>query len=174
MSHSQPQEIVGTLYQDNHRWLFNWVRPRVDCSELARDMVQDVFIRILAARNAGDRLQAVREPRGYLVTIARRLMIDHYRRDRLERAWLAALAERPEALEISEEERAILLETLCELDRMLAGLGARVRRVFLLSQLDGMTYRAIAAAEHLSEVTITRYIAKATHHCTLYRLGALS
>lgn len=174
MSQSRTHEMVSTLYQDNHRWLLNWVRPRVDCGELARDMVQDVFIRILAARDAGDRLHAVREPRGYLVTIARRLMIDHYRRDRLERAWLAALAEKPEAVAISEEDRAILLETLCELDRMLSGLGEKVRRAFLLSQLDGMTYKAIAEAENLSEITITRYIAKATHHCTLYRLGALS
>jgi RNA polymerase sigma-70 factor (ECF subfamily) len=48
-----------------------------------------------------------------------------------------------------------------------------VRRAFLLSQLEGMTYRKIAEAEDLSEVTITRYIAKATHHCMLFRLGAL-
>ena len=174
MSDLRLQQRVGTLYQDNHRWLLGWLRPRVDCRELARDLVHDVFIRILAARDADARLDAVREPKGYLAIIARRLMIDHYRRDRLERAWLAALAEVPQALEISEEERALLLETLCELDRMLAGLGPAVRRAFLLSQLDGMTYKAIAAAEGLSEVTITRYIAKATHHCTLYRLGLQS
>lgn len=173
MSVSRTRELVSHLYQDNHRWLLGWLRPRVNCTELARDLVQDVFIRILTAQDAPDRLREVREPRGYLATIARRLMIDHYRRDRLERAWLAELAGQPEALEISEEDRAILLETLCELDRMLAGLGPKVRRAFLLSQLEGMTYRKIAEAEDLSEVTITRYIAKATHHCMLFRLGAL-
>ncbi|MNE80193.1 putative RNA polymerase sigma factor FecI [compost metagenome] len=97
-------------------------------------------------------------------------MIDHFRRARLERAWLQALAEQPEALDISAEARAILLETLCELDGMLAGLGARVRKAFLLSQLDGMTYKAIAETLGISVVTVNRDIAKALHHCTLYSL----
>ncbi|HDS1737301.1 MULTISPECIES: sigma-70 family RNA polymerase sigma factor [Pseudomonas] len=164
---------VHTLYQQNHRWLLGWLRPRVDCRELAADLVQDVFIRVLSAKDAQAQLQAVREPKGYLATIARRLMIDHFRRARLERAWLQALAEQPEAVAISEETRAILLESLCELDAMLAGLGPNVRRAFLLSQLDGMTYKAIAEQLQVSVVSVTRYIAKATQHCVLFSLGAL-
>ena len=163
---------VSRIYQEHHRWLQGWLRPRVDCRHLAADLVQDVFVRVLSAPNASDRLDAVREPRGYLATIARRLMIDYFRRARLERAWLLALAEQPEAFEISEQERLILLQTLCEMDAMLAGLGRKVRRAFLLSQLDGMTYKLIGVELGVSEVTVTRYIAKAFHHCTLYGLQA--
>lgn len=170
MSASRTRELVSHLYQDNHRWLLGWLRPRVNCTELARDLVQDVFIRILTAQDAPDRLQEVREPRGYLATIARRLMIDHYRRDRLERAWLQALAEQPVAVEVSEETRAILLETLCELDAMLAGLGPKVRQAFLLAQFDGMPYKRIAERLDLSLATVNRYIAKAMHQCLLHRL----
>jgi len=165
---------VSRIYQDHHRWLQGWLRPRVDCRHLAADLVQDVFVRVLSAPDAGNRLEAVREPRGYLATIARRLMIDYFRRARLERAWLQALAEQPEAFEISEQERLILLQTLYETDAMLAGLGRKVRRAFLLSQLDGMTYKLIGRDLGVSEVTVTRYIAKAFHHCTLYNLQAES
>lgn len=174
MSHSDPalREQVSRIYQDHHRWLQGWLRPRVACQHLAADLMQDVFVRVLSAPDAGDRLDAVREPRGYLATIARRLMIDYFRRARLERAWLQALAEQPEAVEISEQERLILLQTLCEMDAMLAGLGPRIRRAFLLSQLDGMTYKLIGLDLGVSEVTVTRYIAKAFHHCTLYNLQA--
>ncbi|KJK18868.1 sigma-70 family RNA polymerase sigma factor [Pseudomonas sp. 2(2015)] len=172
MSDSNPvlRQQVSHLYQAHHRWLTGWLRPRVACHDLAADLMQDVFVRVLSADDAVDRLRAVREPRGYLATIARRLMIDHFRRARLERAWLQALAEQPEALDVSAEARAILLETLCELDAMLAGLGARVRKAFLLSQLDGMTYKAIAETLGISVVTVNRDIAKALHHCTLYSL----
>ncbi|CAI8710788.1 sigma-70 family RNA polymerase sigma factor [Pseudomonas donghuensis] len=172
MTDSNPalRQQVSHLYQAHHRWLTGWLRPRVECQDLAADLMQDVFVRVLSADDASDRLRAVREPRGYLATIARRLMIDHFRRTRLERAWLQALAEQPEALDISAEGRAILLETLCELDAMLAGLGARVRKAFLLSQLDGMTYKAIAQTLGISVVTVNRDIAKALHHCTLYSL----
>ena len=63
-------------------------------------------------------------------------------------------------------------QSMAELDAMLAGLGPRIRRAFLLSQLDGMTYRLIGEELGVSEVTVTRYIAKAFHHCTLYSLQA--
>lgn len=163
---------VQRLYQEHQRWLLSWLRPRVDCRELAADLVQDVFIRVLSAKDAQNQLEAVREPKSYLATIARRLMIDHFRRARLERAWQQALAEQPEAVSISEETRAILLESLCELDAMLAGLGPNVRQAFLLSQLDGMSYKLIAEQLQVSVVTITRYVAKATQHCVLFSLGA--
>lgn len=163
---------VSRIYQDHHRWLLGWLRPRVDCRDLAADLVQDVFVRVLSADNAAGKLEVVREPRGYLATIARRLMIDHFRRARLERAWLQALAEQPEAEDISPETRVILLETLCELDAMLAGLGPKVRKAFLLSQLEGIPYKAIAEALDVSLITVNRYIAKALHHCMLHNLEA--
>ena len=164
------REQVSQIYQEQHRWLQGWLRPRVDCHHLAADLVQDVFVRILGTRDASSKLKAVREPRGYLATIARRMMIDHFRRLRLERAWLQALAEQPEALDISPESRLILLDTLCELDAMLAALGDNVRQAFLLSQLEGMTYKAIAETLDVSLITVNRYIAKAVQHCLLYSL----
>jgi RNA polymerase sigma factor (sigma-70 family) len=112
----------------------------------------------------------VREPRGYLATIAKRMMIDYFRRQRLERAWLQVLAEQPEISAMSPETRLILLDTLYELDAMLAALGTNVRKAFLLSQLDGMTYKAIAETLGVSLVTVNRYIAKAVQHCMLYSL----
>ena len=169
---TNPHDQVGRMYQEHHRWLLSWLRPRVDCRHLAADLVQDVFVRVLSADNAAARLSSVREPKGYLATIARRLMIDHFRRARLERAWLQALAEQPEAEDISPETRAILLETLCELDAMLAGLGPKVRKAFLLAQLDGVPYKAIAETLEVSLVTVNRYIAKALQHCMLYSLRA--
>lgn len=161
---------VGDLYKEQHRWLRGWLRSRVDCSQLAADLVQDVFVRLLSSADRQGSLEAVREPRSFLATVARRQMIDHFRRQRLERAWLQALAETPEALDISAEDRLILMETLVQLDAMLAALGDKVRQAFLLSQLEGMTYRDIARALGVSLVTVNRYIAKATRHCLLYSL----
>ena len=63
-----------------------------------------------------------------------------------------------------------LLQTLFELDAMLAALGANVREAFLLSQVDGMPYKRIAAQLGVSEVTVRRYIAKAAEHCMIYSL----
>ena len=59
------------------------------------------------------------------------------------------------------ESRAILIETLVELDRRLDTLPAPVVKAFLLSQLDGMKQADIAAELKLSLATVQRHIAKA-------------
>lgn len=55
-----------------------------------------------------------------------------------------AIALLPEAQAPSCEEQYLILETLRQVDAMLDALPSVVRRTFLLSQLDGLTYDAIA------------------------------
>lgn len=50
---------------------------------------------------------------------------------------------------------------------MLDALAPPVRRAFLLSQLDGMTYDAIAIELGVSAITIKRYMKQAFLHCLL-------
>ena len=76
-------------------------------------------------------------PRAFLTTVAQRVLSNHWRREQIERAYLDALALRPEAHAPSPEERAVVLETLLEIDRLLDGLPLAAKRAFLLAQLDG-------------------------------------
>jgi RNA polymerase sigma-70 factor (ECF subfamily) len=66
---------------------------------------------------------------------------------------------------LSPETRAMLLETLVELDRLLDGLLPIVRRAFLLSQLDGQTHAQVAETLGISVPTVKRYIVKALQRC---------
>lgn len=161
-----PQQSIETLYVNHQSWLKSWLRRQLYCSESAADLAHDTFVRVIAARNASQIL----EPRVYLATIARRVMVDYFRRSTLERAYLEALAAMPEPAQISAEERAIVIETLCEIDAMLNALGEKARQVFLLSQLDGLTYPEIAEQMNLSVSSIKKYMARAIEHCLLFSL----
>jgi RNA polymerase sigma-70 factor (ECF subfamily) len=154
---------ITTLYQEHHGWLKGWLRKRIDCSEQAADLAQDTFVRLLQQR----KIDAVREPRAYLSNIARGLMIDKFRRKRLEDAYLAALACVPEPLDISPEERMVLIEALVQIDQMLDGLGPRTREVFLLAQLDGLSYVEIGRRLEVSLTTVKKHAARAMVHCLL-------
>ncbi len=165
-----PHGALHRFYSDHHGWLLKWLRLRLACSQQAADLAQDTFVRILGAADVGSRVATIREPRSYLATIANRVMADHFRRLALERAWLKALEQQPEAEMPGPEERAIMLDALIELDAMLAGLGANVRRAFLLSQLQGLPYADIAARLSVSVSSVKKYIAKATEHCLLHAL----
>jgi DNA-directed RNA polymerase specialized sigma24 family protein len=76
------QQEVHALYSDHHRWLQGWLRHKLGNAFDAADIAQDVFLRVLTRQQP---VQA-REPRAYLSTIARGLVIDHWRRRELELA----------------------------------------------------------------------------------------
>ena len=71
----------------------------------------------------------------------------------------------PEQVAPSEEERAIILQTLMDLDSLLDGLPRPVKRAFLLCQLDGLTYGEIARELNISIATVKRHLNKAAMRC---------
>jgi len=118
----------------------------------------------------GATVQDIREPKSFLTTLARRVMVDFFRRNALERAYLEMLELMPEQHMPSPEQRQCLLETLQQIDAMLDGLGEKVRQAFLLSQLEGLTYPVIAQRLNVSVSSVKKYMAKATEHCLLFSL----
>lgn len=153
---------VEHLYTEHHGWLKRWLMKRLGEAADADDLAQDTFMRILRARRPVNELN---RPLAYLATIANSLLVNRWRRLAVERAYAEALAAQPEQYEISPETRHLLLETLTQLDELLHGLSPRVREIFLLSQLDGLTYREIAAQLSLSVDQVQRAMLKAFNRC---------
>ena len=157
MNTAVSSDPLTSLYRDHHGWLSGWLRRKLGNAHDAADLAHDTFLRIIAARNA----LTIKEPRAFLTTIAQRVLASHFRRHYLEQAWLDAIAGQPELSAPSEETRALWLETLCEIDRLLNTLTPAVRRAFLLSQLDGLSHAQIAAELSISIATVKRHIVKA-------------
>ena len=158
---------VQDLYVRHHGWLCAWLRGRVGDVHDTADLAQDVFTRLLARAP----LPTLAQPRAYLSTIARGLVVDHWRRRSLERAWLETLATLPEASAPSPESRLMFLQALLEIDRLLDQLRPIERSAFLLAQLDGLTCPQIATHLGLSVSTVERYIGKALRCCYAAQYG---
>lgn len=158
---------LTSLYRDHRSWLEGWLRRRLGNAWDAADLSQDTFLRVLASAQP---LAQMQEPRAYLVTVGKRLLVNFHQRRSLEQAYLNALASLPEASVPSPEQRWLMLETLQALDELLDGLPVVVRRAFLWSQLEGLGYREIAERLGVSERTVKRYMAQAYEHCLLVDL----
>ena len=156
-------DSLTSLYRNHHGWLETWLRSKLGCTHQAADLAHDTFVRILGREEC----PAYREPRAYLTTIARGLLIDHWRRQDIERAWLETLAMAPQPLAPSPEEQALFLEALFHIDALLDQLKPTVREAFLLSQLDGLTYREIGERLGVGERMVKKYMAEAMMHCLL-------
>ncbi|MCY1207779.1 sigma-70 family RNA polymerase sigma factor [Achromobacter veterisilvae] len=157
-------DAVHLLYRAHHGWLHGWLRAKLGNTFDAADLAQDTFVRVLRHRHE---LDALREPRAYLTTIAKRLLMNHHRRRSVEQAYLEALALMPEQLAPSAEQRLIVLEALQEIDEMLAGLSLPARQAFLMAQLEGLSHGEIAARLNVSLRSVHRYIAKGFEQCIM-------
>ncbi|WP_256930646.1 sigma-70 family RNA polymerase sigma factor [Pseudomonas sp. ABC1] len=164
MSSSPPpssRQRLDSLYRDHHGWLQGWLRKRLGDREQAADISHDTFLRLLASR----RMPEHGEGRRFLAQIARNLVIDQWRRQRIEQAYLDTLAAQPEAHSPSLETRALVIETLMQIDAMLDGMPARVREAFLLSQFEGLTYPQIAERLQVSISSVQKYMLRAIAAC---------
>ena len=162
---------VGHLYVDHGGWLQHWLSRRFGHSFNAADvadLTHDIFVRLLLKPR---QFAGSGDARAFLCTVARGLCIDQWRRQRIERAWLEALAAQPEFVEPSLEYRALVLEALEEIDAMLRRLPGKAREAFLLAQLYGLGYREIAARVQVSERMVKKYMAQAMFQCLLLEAG---
>ena len=128
-------------------------------------MAQDTFARILATRES---VGAIREPRAYLSTTARRLMIDQARRRQIESAYLQELMLTVDTLQgfQSPEQLHATLQALEQIAFLLEGLAEKPRQAFVLYYLDDLTQRQIASQLRLSERTVRKYLIQALLHCS--------
>jgi len=155
------QQEVHALYCSHHSWLVGWLRRRLGCIHNANDLAQDTFLRVI---DKSIRFTEVNEPRAYLSTIAHGLMVDHIRRKALEEAYIQAIAHLPYRSISSPENSIEFIETLMRIDILLDGIKPNVRKAFLLSRLEGMTYPDIAIKFGVSLRTVESHMADALRH----------
>ncbi len=148
---------IHTLYSEHHGWLQGWLRRRLGNGGDAADLAHDTFVRILVSGRTPEPEHA----RPHLTQIAKGLAVDLHRRRVIEAAYLDALMHLPASLAPSAEERASLVQDLLRIDAVLNALPAKVRDTFLLSQLDGLTYTAIAQRMGLSVGAVRKYMLRA-------------
>jgi RNA polymerase sigma-70 factor (ECF subfamily) len=142
------------LYRDHHGWLQGWLRKKLGCANNAADLAHDTFLRLLGQRKVPD----LHEPRALLTHIAKGLMIDHWRHQQVERAYQEAIAHLPEPQTPAPETRLLVLEALYRIEAMLRRMPSRTQDIFLLAQLDGLTYPQIAERLGTSLITVKRHM----------------
>ena len=122
------------LYNANHRGLFRYLCRAVGHVETARDLTQDVFLRVrrsvIPAASEGSL-------RGWLFQIARNLALDHHRTGQ----------RRPPVEPLADTAvRPASQETTLAVNDALASLADVDRDVFLMREVAGLGYDEIASA----------------------------
>lgn len=165
---STASQQLHLLYQSHHPWLISWLRRRLHQREQVEDIAQDTFIQLLGRTHI---IAELKQPKAWLSTVAHSLWVDRVRRDKVEQHYLQVLAEMPEAVAPSPEQRLLLLETLAHVDVLLQGLPNKARLAFLMSRLEGLAYKDIAAKLGVSLSSVEKYMATAIKHCFILQMS---
>src|SRR5690606_9022837 len=151
------QQQIHILYQDHHGWLYQWLHRKLGNRFDAADLAQDTFMRVLAGYRQ-EMIPVLDEPRAYLTTVAKRLLINFYARQSLVRGIGGSLCLLPTQHGPGPARRAVVLGTFRGLAALLDAFPARVRTAFLVCPLGGMSYEQLAAHLQVSVRTVARYI----------------
>jgi len=163
MSELELNGQFDSFYREHHRWLIVWIKGRLNCPQQARDLAQDTFLSVLIKQ----RINEIGTPRAHLSSIARNLIIDQYRRRSVEQAYLDALVLQSTSEAISPQDYHCIIETLLEIDRLLDDMSDRGRTIFLMAQIDGLSYVEIGRRLGISVTTVRKHFIRAMAQCLL-------
>lgn len=165
MSRPKPDPIEAQTYRGFYADILHYLRKRTDNASDAADMTQDVFTQWLGYRDQAK----VEQPRAFLFQMARNLLRDHWRRQKVRNAVL----EEPSDVEVqvttaqSNEPlaRAQQQQHLERLGAVLAELSPRRREALMLHRFEGLSQAQIAERMGISVSMVEKHIAFALLHC---------
>ena len=166
MNHSN-RDLLRHLFVLGYDDLRARLTRRLGSAELANDVLHDTWLRLDRAAPPGE----LRSPRSYLIQMAFHAALSHWRGEKR----LVTLSDAKAAIGLVDEapdpERAANARSEVEaLRRALAELTPRRRQILLLSRLDGIVLRDIAARLGISQRLVELELKHALAHCAL-RLG---
>lgn len=125
--------------------------------ELARDLTQEVFIRVWIAR---EKLVDVKQFEPYLYRISKNMFLDHLRKRLVATACIAPADFEIEEEELNPHKRLELNELERTISSAITFLPTQMQTAFKLSRFQGLTHEQIANEMNISKVTSQNYIAR--------------
>ncbi|MDE1179370.1 sigma-70 family RNA polymerase sigma factor [Paraburkholderia sp.] len=153
--------MVERYYRELLRFLSRLVRD----SDIAYDIAQESYVRVLALRNAGT---TISDPRGLLYRTARNLVIDTHRRATVRAHTIDELEciDEPAADASSQPEQQ--WESSRRAQALVAAIDAlppRCREAFVLHKFDGLSHSEVAERMRISRNMVEKHIIRALLTC---------
>lgn len=148
---------LDTLFRAERGRLLRYFNRRFG-KEVAPDLVQDVFIRLVAT---GPK-QRIDKPAAYLSRIARNLAVDRLRREKRNRPIFFPLDDETDAPVCPEQEWGREVKDLWHLYReTLRHMPSKTRSVFVMHRHRHLSYSEIAERRGISEATVEYHMMRA-------------
>ena len=158
-SNLQKPELFIEVFLQYSTPLFYYASKFVD-QEVARDIVQDMFIKLWTDRNIAIKISL----NALLFTMVRNSCLQHIEKLKVRNKYIehTKLLLQEEELQFYSEEKTSLIEQEAEnkLDEVLNTLSERGRQVFVMSRFENKKNKEIACELNISVKTVEKHISK--------------
>lgn len=152
------EEAFTVLYDRYSTRLFQNILRLVKEEDVAKEVLQDLFLKIWESRSTIDPQKSFRS---YLYKIAENLVYDHFRKVSRDKKLTENLVISALANQSSTEETGVYEESLHLIQKAIEQLPPVRRQVYMLCKLEGKSYDEIASSLAISTSTISDHIVKA-------------
>ena len=164
------QQAWQQLVAEQHRRIYGICYRFTGSSTDAEDLTQDVFLKLYRNLASFDTQKGSFQT--WITTLARNLLVDHFRRTRMDRASDsldasmtsdddgATLADRLADPRPSQESHASGLELKARIQQALAQLSPELREAVVFRDLEDMDYKEIAQVLRIPEGTVKSRISR--------------
>ncbi|MBS1521360.1 MAG: RNA polymerase sigma-70 factor [Bacteroidetes bacterium] len=146
------------LYKMHSGILLANIRGLVKDQEVAREILQDLYVRVWENRASIDPSKSYKS---FLFTVARNLVYDHFRKISLDQKKRSELMRTALTVYSHVEESILQKESEAVLTEAINHLPDQCRRVYQLSKIDGKSHKEISELLNISLATVNNHIVKA-------------
>jgi RNA polymerase sigma-70 factor (ECF subfamily) len=155
------EDPLLAVYLARRDELIGYFRVRLGSEDAARDLVQDIYVRVLERAR-----EPVAHPLALLYRIGTNLMLDRIkvarRRGRREAAWRAATTDAVGMSDVSREppadEAVASRQRLAQIAEVVRSLPPQAQEAFRLHKLEGLTHTETAKTMGVSRSSVEKYI----------------
>ena len=148
------------MYEPYYNALLNFLRQRLPSGDIATDLTQETYVRVLAARQDAD----IANPRAFLFRTARNLCVDYYRssdKQNINDMVDIHEHEHPGPAEFHPDSQLYREQRLQQLSSAVASLPERCREIFILHKVEGYSHAEIAKRLGISRDAVEKQMIKA-------------
>ena len=147
-------EAFERTFRDYYTPLCNFANQYLNDWDGAQDIVQSTFLKLW---NKWDTLQTASSKKSYIFTTTKNTVLDEIKKETRKLKREEASNELIEDTETSLDGHIIRSEVMKSLDK----LKAKMRKIFVLNKMEGLTYSEIAQYLKISERSVEDNMAKA-------------
>lgn len=145
------QRAFNELFERYHSMLLKFAYSRVGEREVARDLVQTLFLDLWERRHS---TQVPGEFRPYLYTIIRNRVIDHYKHQQVSQRYIDSVQSYLINLDEATDHLIRHRDLSALIEKEVAALPKSLRDVFELSRSSNYTRKEIAEALNITEIAV--------------------